>query len=140
VGAAVFVVLILVVEWGTRAGWISALTLPRPSAVLETFGELHDSGLLWAHLAPSLSRLAVGNGLGRLEEAVGEGALPMVDMGDDREVPDVGEFVWHGWHAAFLGSVSECGGMVDAGWARASRGRVLGGMLMLGWGDPDWRA
>jgi len=64
VGVAVFVVLVAVVEWGTRAGWISALTLPRPSAVLETFGELYASGLLWAHLGPSLSRLAVGAAMG----------------------------------------------------------------------------
>ncbi len=64
VGAAVFVVLIAVMEWGTRAGWISALTLPRPSDVLATFGELWQSGLLYKHLAPSLSRLAVGGAIG----------------------------------------------------------------------------
>ena len=60
VGAAVFVALILLVEWGTRAGWISPLTLPQPSDVLLTFGELHRSGMLYAHLAPSLSRLFMG--------------------------------------------------------------------------------
>lgn len=64
VGVAVFVVLIAFIEWGTRAGWISALTLPRPSDVLATFGELWESGLLIKHLAPSLSRLAVGAALG----------------------------------------------------------------------------
>ncbi len=64
VGAAVFVVLIAVMEWGTRAGWISALTLPRPSDVLATFGELWQSGMLYKHLAPSLSRLAVGGAIG----------------------------------------------------------------------------
>jgi NitT/TauT family transport system permease protein len=60
IGAAVFIALIAIAEWGTRAGWISALTLPKPSDVLRTFGELYNSGLLFKHLLPSLSRLAVG--------------------------------------------------------------------------------
>ena len=60
IGPAVFIVLIALAEVGTRAGIISALTLPRPSQVLATFGELYQSGLLWKHLWPSLSRLAVG--------------------------------------------------------------------------------
>ena len=64
VGLAVFVVLILLVEWGTRTGFISALTLPRPSDVLATFGELYESGMLFRHLLPSLSRLAVGASMG----------------------------------------------------------------------------
>ncbi|MEC9103971.1 MAG: ABC transporter permease, partial [Pseudomonadota bacterium] len=60
VGVAVFVVLIAIAEWGTRTGWISALTLPRPSDVLATFQELYQSGMLFKHLGPSLARLAVG--------------------------------------------------------------------------------
>lgn len=64
VGIAVFVVLIALAEIGTRTGFISALTLPRPSDVLQTFRELWESGLLWRHLLPSLSRLAVGATLG----------------------------------------------------------------------------
>ncbi|MEP3687357.1 MAG: ABC transporter permease [Sulfitobacter dubius] len=60
VGLAVFVVLILLAEWGTRSGFISALTLPRPSDVLLTFQELYQSGMLFKHLGPSLTRLAVG--------------------------------------------------------------------------------
>ena len=60
----VFVVAIALMEWGTRSGAISALTLPRPSDVLTVFGELWRSGLLWQHLAPSLTRLAVGSALG----------------------------------------------------------------------------
>ncbi|APE44479.1 ABC transporter permease [Sulfitobacter alexandrii] len=64
VGAAVFVVLILLIEVGTRQGWISALTLPRPSDVLATFGELWQSGMLFKHLLPSLGRLAVGAAIG----------------------------------------------------------------------------
>jgi NitT/TauT family transport system permease protein len=64
VGLAVFVFLITVMEIGTRSGWISALTLPKPSDVLATFGELWESGLLFKHLAPSLSRLAIGAAIG----------------------------------------------------------------------------
>ncbi|MFD2740414.1 ABC transporter permease [Sulfitobacter aestuarii] len=64
VGPLVFVLLVLAVEWGTRAGVISSLTLPRPSDVLLTFQELYQSGLLFKHLLPSLSRLAVGASIG----------------------------------------------------------------------------
>ncbi len=60
IGLIVFVALITVAEIGTRSGWISALTLPRPSDVLETFVQLYQSGLLWKHLTPSLTRLVVG--------------------------------------------------------------------------------
>ncbi len=64
VAITVFIGLILLVEWGTRAGFISNLTLPRPSDVFVTFQQLWSSGLLWKHLAPSLSRLAIGAALG----------------------------------------------------------------------------
>ena len=64
VGLAVFVVLILMVELGTQTGFISNLTLPKPSDVLITFGELYESGLLWQHLIPSLSRLVIGRIIG----------------------------------------------------------------------------
>lgn len=64
VGVAVFVPGILLVEWGTRTGWISALSLPRLSDVLATFGELWRSGLLFKHLGPSLSRLFIGAAIG----------------------------------------------------------------------------
>jgi NitT/TauT family transport system permease protein len=64
IGAAVFVLLIALAEIGTRQGWITSLTLPRPSDVLETFGELYSSGLLWTHLSVSLMRLLVGAALG----------------------------------------------------------------------------
>lgn len=60
----IFVLLILIAEWGTRTGWISALTLPRPSDVLETFQDLYSSGRLFEHLGPSLSRLIVGAAIG----------------------------------------------------------------------------
>ncbi|MCF3592724.1 ABC transporter permease [Rhodobacteraceae bacterium LMO-12] len=64
VGFVVFVLLIAVAEIGTRQGWISALTLPKPSDVLITFKELWQSGLLFKHLVPSLTRLLVGATLG----------------------------------------------------------------------------
>ena len=64
VGVAVFVVLITMIEIGTRQGWISALTLPKPSDVLETFRDLWETGLLFKHLNLSLSRLAIGAFLG----------------------------------------------------------------------------
>jgi NitT/TauT family transport system permease protein len=64
VGLVVFVLLIAIAEIGTRQGWITALTLPKPSDVLITFHELWQSGLLFKHLVPSLSRLVVGAVLG----------------------------------------------------------------------------
>ena len=64
VGLAVFITLLLIAEWGTRAGWITNLTLPRPSDVLLTLYELAASGLLWTHLSLSLGRLGVGAFLG----------------------------------------------------------------------------
>ena len=64
VGFVVFAALIGLAEWGTRAGWISALTLPKPSDVLGTFQELYSSGLLFKHLFPSLTRLALGAAIG----------------------------------------------------------------------------
>lgn len=63
-GIAVFVVLITLAEIGTRSGLISNLTLPRPSAVLDTFVQLWQTGLLWKHLLPSLQRLFIGAFMG----------------------------------------------------------------------------
>ena len=64
VGFVVFALLIGLAELGTRTGWISSLTLPRPSDVLTTLGDLYSSGLLAKHMAPSLTRLLVGATLG----------------------------------------------------------------------------
>lgn len=63
-GPLVFAALIILMEIGTRSGFISALTFPRPSAVLETFYQLAKSGLLWKHLVPSLQRLLIGGFVG----------------------------------------------------------------------------
>ncbi len=64
VGPLVFVVLIALIEIGTRSGVITALTLPKPSDVFATFVELWSTGALWQHLLPSLTRLLVGSALG----------------------------------------------------------------------------
>ena len=64
VGFAVFAILIALAEIGTQTGIISALTLPKPSDVLATFHELYDTGRLWLHLVPSLTRLVVGSAIG----------------------------------------------------------------------------
>lgn len=63
-GIVVFVVLVALAEWGTRTGWITNLTLPRPSDVATTLVELWQSGLMWTHIAPSLTRLVVGSAMG----------------------------------------------------------------------------
>ncbi|MGH6761029.1 MAG: ABC transporter permease [Phyllobacterium sp.] len=64
VAPIVFIVLIALAEIGTRSGFISNLTLPRPSAVLDTFVQLYQTGLLWKHLLPSLQRLFIGAVMG----------------------------------------------------------------------------
>lgn len=74
VGLAVFVGLIALIEWGTRAGWITNLTLPRPSDVMVTFVELWQTGGLWEHLLPSLSRLVVGSIIG-ISAGIGVGVM-----------------------------------------------------------------
>lgn len=74
VGIVVFVAMLLFVEWGTRAGWISNLTLPRPSDVGATLLDLTKSGVLWTHLGPSLTRLIVGSLLG-VSAGIGIGVL-----------------------------------------------------------------
>lgn len=64
VGPIVFIIIIALLELGTQTGVISNLTMPPPSAIFATFGELWSSGLLWKHLLPSLNRLVVGAALG----------------------------------------------------------------------------
>ena len=66
VGPLVFVAILAFIEWGTRVGFISNLSLPRPSDVGMTFVDLFTTGLLWKHLVPSLERLFVGGTLGAL--------------------------------------------------------------------------
>lgn len=74
VGVCVFVVLVVFLELGTRLGVITNLTMPRPSDVFTTFVQLWQSGLLWDHLLPSVSRLIVGATLG-ITVGIGVGIL-----------------------------------------------------------------
>lgn len=64
VGILVFIVVIGLLELGSRTGFLSPLTVPMPSNVWHTFVELYQSGLLWQQLIPSLTRLAVGASIG----------------------------------------------------------------------------
>jgi len=73
-GILVFVTLIALIEWGTRTGWITNLTLPRPSDVAATLADLWQSGMLWTHLGPSLTRLAVGSLMG-ITVGIGVGVM-----------------------------------------------------------------
>lgn len=74
VGPIVFIVLIGLAEWGTRTGFISSLTLPKPSDVFATFVDLWSTGLLWKHLVPSVTRLLVGSLIG-VTAGIGIGIL-----------------------------------------------------------------
>ncbi len=74
IGVMVFITLIGFLEYGTRTGFISNLTMPLPSDVFSTFVNLWSSGLLWQHLAPSLMRLLVGASMG-ISAGIGIGVL-----------------------------------------------------------------
>jgi len=74
IGVMVFITLIGFLEYGTRTGFISNLTMPLPSDVFSTFLNLWSSGLLWQHLAPSLMRLLVGASMG-ISAGIGIGVL-----------------------------------------------------------------
>lgn len=74
IGPLVFVCIIALLEWGTSTGWISDLTLPRPSGVFHTLVSLYDSGLLYKHLVPSLLRLLIGSMMG-ISLGIGVGLL-----------------------------------------------------------------
>ena len=60
----VFLIIIAILELGTRTGLISSLTLPKPSDVLGKIIELFDTGMLFKHLVPSILRLIVGAFIG----------------------------------------------------------------------------
>ncbi len=66
VSPIVFITIIALLEWGTRSGFISDLTLPRPSGVYQAFLDLYHSGLLFKHLVPSLTRLIIGSIMGTI--------------------------------------------------------------------------
>lgn len=60
VGLAVFAVLLVAWELGSRAGLISELVLPAPSEAWGAFIDLARSGNLQRHLSASLQRLVIG--------------------------------------------------------------------------------
>ena len=64
IGPVLFILLIGFLEWGTRAGWIGATALPRPSDVGGVFVDLVATGELWRHLGPSVTRFLVGSLIG----------------------------------------------------------------------------
>lgn len=74
VGLIVFITIIALMELGTQTGFITSLTLPKPSDVVATFIDLWKSGLLWQHLIPSVTRLIVGASLGA-SVGIGVGVL-----------------------------------------------------------------
>ncbi|MBB4285011.1 ABC transporter permease [Roseospira goensis] len=63
-GPAVFLVLLAVWEGAARAGLVSPLVLPAPSAAAAALWSLVESGRLWLHLSASLQRLVIGWTLG----------------------------------------------------------------------------
>ncbi len=63
-GLAVFAVILILWELGTRSGFITPLVLPKPSEAFGALVELVRSGLLVKHLSASLVRLIAGWSLG----------------------------------------------------------------------------
>lgn len=47
-------------EMASRRGWVSAIFLPRPSAIVAALGDLFRSGALWGHLGDSITRMFGG--------------------------------------------------------------------------------
>lgn len=58
------VLLIVIWQIASQAGWLSTRILPSPEAILTTFWKLSASGELWQHLAISSWRAAVGFSIG----------------------------------------------------------------------------
>jgi NitT/TauT family transport system permease protein len=63
---AAFALLLGLWELASRAGWVSPIFLPAPSAVLQSLVELAAGGALWRHLEVSLRRIVLGWSLGTL--------------------------------------------------------------------------
>jgi NitT/TauT family transport system permease protein len=62
--ALLAVAVIIAWELAAAQGWLSNLFFPAPSAIIRTFVELSATGELLSHLGASLSRIALGLGLG----------------------------------------------------------------------------
>ena len=67
-GAALVAFAALLGAWevASRAGWVSPIFLPAPSAVLAALAQLAAGGELWRHLEVSLRRIVLGWTLGTL--------------------------------------------------------------------------
>jgi ABC-type nitrate/sulfonate/bicarbonate transport system permease component len=63
-GGGALVGLLLAWEAIARLGWVPALFLPAPTAVVAEGGRMARSGELWRHLAVSLARVGIGFGAG----------------------------------------------------------------------------
>ena len=63
-GGAALALLIFAWEAVARLGWVPALFLPAPTAVLAEASRMARSGELWRHVGASLGRVAAGFGLG----------------------------------------------------------------------------
>jgi ABC-type nitrate/sulfonate/bicarbonate transport system permease component len=63
-GGATLALLRLAREADARLGWVPALFLPAPTAVLAEAGRMAWSGELWRHLGVSLVRVGLGFGAG----------------------------------------------------------------------------
>ena len=86
--------------WPGRVDQVEDPVLPVLAPVVERDGAGldRDAALLLDRVVVEdlLAHLAGGQRPGDLEDPVGEGRLPVVDVGDDREVPDAGG-VGHVW-------------------------------------------
>ncbi len=63
-GALTLVALLALWQAGASAGWFSSRFLPTPWAIAKALHVLAISGELWAHLAASLQRFAIGWSIG----------------------------------------------------------------------------
>jgi sulfonate transport system permease protein len=59
-GAIVPVILLIIWEIASKAGWVAPNLLPAPSTVLGTINDLGKSGDLWKHIGITVYRVAVG--------------------------------------------------------------------------------
>src|SRR5262245_54015284 len=65
-GGVALALLVLGWEAVARLGWVPALFLPAPTAVLAEAGRMARSGELWQHVGASLGRVAAGFALGAI--------------------------------------------------------------------------
>jgi len=64
IGGVALTLLVLAWEAVARLGWVPALFLPAPTAVVAEAGRMARTGELWLHLAVSLARVGIGFALG----------------------------------------------------------------------------